>query len=131
MKKFGTFIFSILLFAPAFALADSMIPVGPTPPQLLSRVATLEAQEASLQTGESIACAILFNVQSAKVGQQVVLAWGSVGAVDQTKDPENMRPTNGAVTLLFSNSGSWNYSFTFYDANGKSVACSAKILVTK
>jgi len=114
---------------PGFALADSAIPVEPTPLQLATRVATVEAQVAAMQGGQSLACAMLFSTSSVPVGQEVILAWGSVGAVEQTTDTLNTRPTNGAVTLLFSQAGTWTYSFKFYDASSNSVTCKAQIKV--
>lgn len=70
---------------------------------------------------------MLMSTSSVSVGQQAILAWGSVGAVEQTKDAENIRPTDGAQTLLFSQPGTWTYDFTFYGASGATTTCSAKI----
>lgn len=128
-KTFALILGTFLLATPALAFADSAIPTGPTPLQLLTRVAALEAEEASLPNNQPLACAMLPSATTTPVNQQVILAWGSVGAVEQTKDTGNMRPTSGAMTLLFSSSGTWTYSFTFYDAGGKSVSCNAKIKV--
>jgi hypothetical protein len=131
MKKISALMFGLLLLAsPALALAYNGIPVEPTVLQLLTRVAALDAQVAAMQTGKSLSCAMLFSTSSVPVGQGVVLAWGSVGAVEQTKDTENIRAASGASTFLFSEPGNWTYSFIFYAADGGSVACQAKIVVT-
>jgi hypothetical protein len=131
MKKIFAFGFGILLLtSPALALADSAIPIGPTPLQLLTRVAALEAEEASIQSGQALACAALFSAPTVEVGQQVILAWGSVGAMAQTKDTENMWPLDGASTLSFADAGARTYPFTFYGAGG-TVTCNATITVTQ
>ena len=131
MKRLFVYSLATLLFAsPALALADSTIPIGPTPLQLLTRVAALEAEEASIQSGQPLACAALFSAPTVAVGQQVILAWGSVGATQQTTDMENMWPLDGASTLSFADAGSRVYPFTFYGVNGGSVTCEAKITVT-
>jgi len=131
MKKIFAlpFVF-VLMIAPAFALADTGIPTAPTPLQLITRTAALEAQLASTQSGSALACAMLFSASSTPLGNDVILAWGSTGAVEQAFDTKNMRDTAGAVTLLFDQPGTWTYTFTFYDAARAATTCSAKILVT-
>ena len=116
-----------LLVAPA----TSSIPFEPTVTQLATRVAALQAEINSMQTGQALACAMLTSTSSVSVGQQAILAWGSVGAVEQTTDTENIRPTNGAQTLLFSQPGTWTYNFMFYSASGATTTCSAKITAHK
>lgn len=130
MRKALSVVVGAFLLLPAFAVADSAIPLEPTIAQLATRAAALEAQEASLQSGQPLACAMLFSTSSVSVGQEVILAWGSVGAVEQTKDTENMRATNGAATLTFSKPATWTYVFTFYNESGGSVTCNANIVVT-
>jgi len=120
-----------MLTAPTFALADTSIQIGQTPLQILTTLATVEAQMMSIQNGQALSCVALSSATSTKVGQQVLLAWGSVGAVEQTKDPLNMWPMSGGTTLLFSKPGTWKYSFTFYDATGTSTTCSVKITATE
>jgi hypothetical protein len=111
------------------APATSSIPIGQTPVQLLTTVAAIQAQEVSASSVQPLACAALFSTSTAEVGQQVVLAWGSVGAVLQTKDTENMWPLNGGSLMSFATTGTWSYPFTFYSANGGSTTCTAKITV--
>jgi len=130
MKKFLVLVLGSALFAaPALAFADSGIPSGPTPLQLLTRVAALEAQQASMQSGQTLVCAALFSTSTAQVGQQVALAWGSVGSVEQTKDTLNMWPLGGGSLMSFATTGTWSYPFTFYNATGGSTTCTAKINV--
>jgi hypothetical protein len=132
MKKLFAFGFgTLLLTAPVFALADSGIPIGQTPLQIETTLAAVEAQVMAIQGNQSLLCVAMSSATSTKVGQQVLLAWGSVGAVAQTKDPLNMWAMNGGTTLLFSAPGTWKYSFTFYDATGASTTCSVKITAVK
>ena len=112
-------------------LATSPISVGQTPVQLLTTVAAIEAQEVSIQNNEALSCVALFSTSTAKIGQQVALAWGSVGAVPQTKDVANMWPLNGGSLMSFATAGTWTYSFTFYSATNATTTCIANILVTK
>ena len=128
MKKLFAFAFgTFLLAAPAFALADSGVPIGQTPLQILTTLAAVEAQVTAIQSGQALSCSALSSATSTKVNEQVLLAWGSVGAVEQTKDTQNIRPLNGGTTLLFAKPGTWKYSFTFYDTTGASTTCSVKI----
>ena len=115
-----------MLIAPA-----ASIPIGQTPIQLMTTLAAVEAQEASVQNNDSLACVALFSQPTAKVGQQVILAWGSAGAVPQTKDALNEWPLEGASLMSFSTSGTFTYPFKFYDGSGHVTTCSAKITVTK
>ena len=127
MKKILCFGIAAVVACSPFLATAQTLPVGPTLAQLTTRVAALEAQEAA-SPGQSLVCVALFSAPSVKVGQEVALAWGSVGAVEQTKDTSNMWSLDGGSTLLFSKSGSWIYSFTFYGANGSSTNCSATIV---
>lgn len=129
MKKILTYAILIFVVAPVLASADTSIPTEPTPLQLATRVAALDATIVAAQNHQSLACALLPSRTSASVGQKAILAWGSVGAVDQTTDIENIRPTNGAIMLLFQSTGTWTYAFKFYDAQGNNVTCSTKIVV--
>jgi hypothetical protein len=131
MKRFLSGVLLLLFGIPAFALADNGIPLGPTPAQMLTTVASIEAQEAAITNNESLACIALFSRSTVSVGQQVILAWGSTGAVEQTKDSLNEWPLDGAFTMSFSQTGTLVYPFTFYDPEGNSVTCKASIVVTK
>ena len=131
MKHFFSVLTSIVfLITPALALADAQSPFQPSAAQLLTRVAALEAQLASVQKNQPLACAMRFSTPTARIGQEVILAWGSRGAVEQNKDTLNMRATNGAFTMLFSQPGVWRYSFIFYDSSGAAVPCDASIKIT-
>ena len=121
----------MLLIGSTTGLSASSIPILQTPAQLLTTVAALEAQENSLQNNSPLACAALFGAPSVKVGQQVVLAWGSIGAIQQTKDTLNEWPLDGASTLSFSTAGTFKYPFTFYSASGATTTCAAEITVTQ
>lgn len=130
MKRFLTFIFGfILLAAPALASAQSWQTVA----QLTAVAASLEAQAAVASTGESLACAALFSASSVHLGEQVALAWGSVGALDplSSSSSVSMWSQNGSATLSFTQVGTWTYSFTFYSAQNSSTTCAAKIVVAK
>lgn len=109
------------------APAVSSIPLGPNALQLLTTVASLEAQEASIQNNESLACAALFASPTVKVGQPVALAWGSVGAVLSASSSQPTWTPEGATYLTLAQPGTWTYSFTFYGQNGKTVLCTANI----
>jgi Na+-translocating ferredoxin:NAD+ oxidoreductase RnfD subunit len=132
MKKIFAFgLGTLLLTAPVFSFADSSIQIGQTPLQILTTLAAVEAQVTAIQNDQTLSCAILSSATSTKVDQQVLLAWGSVGAVEQTTDTLNMRPLNGGMTLLFAKPGTWKYSFAFYDMTGASTTCSVKITAVK
>lgn len=129
MKRMFAAAFSVILFAsPALALAQSAIPVGQTPLQLLTTVAAIEAQEAAIQNNESLACAALFGASSAQVGQPVALAWGSFGAVSNASSSQPTYTPEGATYVTLGKAGTWTYSFTFYGQSGAAVTCTAKIV---
>lgn len=119
----------LLAAAPACAFAETASPFTPTPLQLLTRAAALEAQLSSVQSGQTLACAMLSSAATTTVGRDVILAWGSAGAIEQHQDTRNTRPLAGAVTLNFSAPGAWTYAFTFYDSAGRSATCTQKIVV--
>ncbi|MDR3571948.1 MAG: hypothetical protein P4L81_07245 [Candidatus Pacebacteria bacterium] len=130
MKPVIASVFALTLSAfPALTFAQSWQTVG----QLTAIAASLEARQNSISTGEPLACAALFSTTSTKVGQQVSLAWGSVGAVDPltSSSSVSMWPQQGFSTLSFTKVGTWTYYFTFYNNNAASTTCSAKIAVTK
>jgi len=121
----------LLLAAPALALADGLSSTQIQIQQLTAVAAALEAQEAALG-GQSIVCAALMSKASVRVGEQVALGWGSVGAMVPSDDPSRpMWTQNGASTLSFTQPGTWNYSFTFYAKSGATATCSANIVVTE
>lgn len=134
MKRCLTLIAAFLLLAiPLFAAAQGTIPLGPTPLQMLTVAAQLEAQEAALASGQSLACAAVFSTSSVSVGQNIDLAWGSVGALDPQLASTTLpmwAPEGGSV-LSFTQVGTWTYSFTFYSATNATATCTAKVRVTK
>ena len=132
MKGLFASLISLVLFAtPALALADNTIPIGPTPLQLLARVAALDAQISSMQSGQALACAALADQTTVKVNEPFALAWGSVGALDPAtaSSTQSMWTQNGGTMVSIQTPGPWTYSFTFYSASGGSVTCTVKILV--
>ncbi len=131
MKRIATLM--LLVAASPLTASASAVPIGQTPLQLLTTLAAVEAQEVSLSSGQSLACAALFSAPSVQVGKGVLLAWGSVGAVDPSLSSSSvpMWAPHGGSTMEFSEAGTWTYSFTFYNANNASTTCNAKIVVTK
>lgn len=131
--KVAAFAFGILLATtPALALADSLTSREMQVQQLIAVVATLEAQISALTTGRSLACAVFTSKASVEVGEKFVVAWGSVGAMNPGDDPaRTMWPASGAATILLSQAGTFEYSFTFYARGGASETCSTKLLATR
>jgi hypothetical protein len=132
MKKIATVLIALYFLVPAFALAAPSFPIGPTPAQLLTRVAALQAQEAQAQAGTStVSCASLFSAPKVAVGQTVYVAWGSMGALAPgASSTQSMWPQAGASTLSFQKAGTWTYNFTFYGVQGGTATCTASIRVT-
>jgi hypothetical protein len=132
MKKTLAFgIAFIFATAPAFALADAFTLAQVQIEHLTAIAAALEAQEAALASGQSIACAALTSAPSVRVGDTVALAWGSVGAMNPADDTSKpMWTQNGVTVLSFDKPGTVIYSFTFYSASGATANCSAKVVVT-
>jgi hypothetical protein len=129
MKKIAAALMAVTLFAPMFSFADTMVPIQPTVSQLLTRVAALNAQ-ISAQAGAPLACAALFSAPQVAIGQTVVLAWGSVGALAPGSDPnQSMWPQDGASVESFDKIGTWTYSFTFYGQSGNTIKCTASVRV--
>jgi hypothetical protein len=134
MKKILVFGFSAFLLAiPALVLADSAIPIGQTPVQILTTAAALEAQESAASGDQTLACAALLSAPSVKVNEPVALAWGSIGALNPAtaSSTQPMWTPDGGTMVSIQTPGPWTYSFTFYSASGASVTCTAKILVTQ
>jgi hypothetical protein len=100
---------------------------------MLTGVAQLEAKESSLESGEALSCAAVFSTSTVALGQEVDLAWGSVGALDPrfASTTRSMWTPQGASVLSFTQAGTWTYFFTFYSANDASTTCAAKIIVKK
>ncbi|HUO56306.1 MAG TPA: hypothetical protein VMU27_02645 [Candidatus Paceibacterota bacterium] len=131
MKKIVLSFAIALIVLPAFAFADSAIPIEPTLTQLFTRVAAIEAQEAALTATSSLACAALTEVPTIPVGQAFILAWGSVGAMSPgASSTQSMWTPEGAASVTQKTPGNWKYDFTFYGLQGGSVTCSATIKVT-
>lgn len=131
MKRF--FALSIVLmfsFAPAFALAGSIVPLGQTPLQALTTLAALQAQASSVSSQQALACAALSSEQRVKVGEPVILAWGSVGS-SQADAPAGKATwtQNGAQEVSLGQTGTWTYYFTFYGPASASITCSVQIVV--
>lgn len=130
MKRAIAFIAFALAIAPSLSFADSAIPSGPTPAQLIARVAAIEALEAAADATTSVSCAALFSAPAVTVGQTVELGWGSVGAMAPgASSTQSMWPQNGASTLSFQKPGTWTYGFTFYGIQGGTANCAATIKV--
>lgn len=119
-----------LALSPTLALADPAR-VSPDILHLTAIAAALEAQAASLASGQPLACAALPSKTSVAVGEPLALAWGSVGAVDPADDPsKSMWARNGVSELLIKQPGTWVYSFTFYSPSGATTTCGAKVIVS-
>lgn len=118
-----------MLLAPTLALALASQTVA----QLTAVAAGLEAQEVALQNDKPLACAVVDSTSTVRVGQQMALAWGSVGALDPLTSSSSipMWAPNGVSILSFARTGTWTYDFTFYNAQNATTTCEAKILVTK
>lgn len=141
MRKFiaSLVVFSVLTpafvtFMPAFAMADATVPfqspLQPTAQQLMTRVAALQALVAAASSSSPVSCAALFSAPQVKVGDTVIVAWGSVGALPPGSNPNvSMWPQEGASTLSFTKAGYWKYSFTFYAANNATTTCTATVHV--
>lgn len=130
MRKIIAICVALGFITPAFALADTLAPFQPTPAQLLTRVATLEAMEAAASSTAPVSCAALFAEPSVNIGDTVLLAWGSIGALPAGSDPAvSMWPQEGASTLSFTQAGTWTYSFTFYGTNNATATCTASVRV--
>lgn len=130
MKKLFTLVFGLVFLAsPMLAFAQTWQTVA----QLTAITAALEAQQASVSSGQSLACAAVFSTSTVQVGQPVAIAWGSVGAIDPLASSSSipMWSKNGSANLSFTQVGTWTYSFTFYSASNASTTCSAKVSVTK
>ncbi len=131
MRKFITLLIALGFLTPAFASADISAPFQPTPTQLLTRIAALDAQIAAASSTNPVSCAAVFSAPQVTVGNTVLLAWGSVGSLPQGSIPGvSMWPQAGASTLSFKQAGNWTYSFTFYGANNATATCTASVKVT-
>jgi hypothetical protein len=130
VRGIAIFVASLFLgMVPAVALAETSASNQLQIQHLATIVAALEAQEAAL-SGGPIACAAITSKTSVHVGEQFVLAWGSVGALNPGDDPSKpMWTPNGASTIALEQLGTWTYYFTFYGANGASTTCTAIVVV--
>ena len=130
MRKIIAALFALYLLGPAFAFADTAIPLQPSVAQLLTRAAALEALEAMSATS-SLACAALTNVSTVRVNQPFILAWGSVGAIGPSASSTVSRwPIAGASSITQQTPGTWMYRFSFDGQQGGSATCTARITVT-
>jgi len=128
MRKVLTSAIGLILFIPAFALADTTLQAQVL--QLTIVLASLEAQIVGLQNNQSLACAALPSKPSVAIGEAFSLAWGSVGAVDSgASSTRAMWTKNGGAQVSLDKPGTWTYHFAFYDTNGASTTCTAKIVV--
>lgn len=126
-----TAICGVVLATPlGFAYADSG--ALQTSQQIATVAVALEAQIASLQNNSTVACAALFTKPQVHLGEPVVLAWGSVGAMAPGDDSsKSMWSQNGSNVVSLSMAGTWTYSFTFYAKNGGTATCTAQIVAVK
>ncbi|HUO50707.1 MAG TPA: hypothetical protein VMU25_04065 [Candidatus Paceibacterota bacterium] len=133
MKKIFTSVLGALLCVPVLAFAQTASTSQSSLNQLMVVATALEAQASSLQSGQPLACAVLFSMPVVHLHETVVLAWGSVGAIDPevSSTSQSMWAPHGLSTLSFDKLGTWKYSFTFYSQSGASTTCDALIKVVK
>ncbi len=121
MKKFASLIATVALFcAPAIALADSLIPMGPTPEQLLSRQAFMNA----VVQGTSVACVVQTSATQVRLNQSYRVWWGSFGSNGVGWAPV------GSYTIMPSKEGIYEFKLTFHAADGTSATCKTDVAVT-
>lgn len=133
MKKILAGVVGASLWMPAFAFAQTANSSQMVINRLMTIAAAIEAQVASLESGQSLACAALFSKPLVHLHESVALGWGSVGAIDPqaSSTSQPMWAPHGVSTLSFEKAGLWKYSFTFYGQNAASTTCDAKIRVVK
>lgn len=128
MKKKVVALCAILALAtPALALAASTQETNVQLQQLMVATAALEAQVLSLQTGNPLACVVLVSKKSVQVNEPFIIAWGAVGARDESG--EGAVAPNGLSWVAFDKAGTWKYGFSFTSSAGAATSCSASITV--
>ncbi len=111
----------LFLASPAIVAADSIVPIGPTPEQLLARSAAISAAS----TGVNGACLVQTRKIAVRVNEPFSLWWGSYGA----EVGSGWNPT-GAYSIVVGKPGAYEYKFTFLGALGSSSTCRTTVSVS-
>ncbi len=117
---------ALIVSAPTFAAADDF-GVHPTVPQLLSRVAALEAMSKRV----SVACSFAVSKPVVQVGEPFVLSWGSYGAGDPVSGAVSSLVPRGEQTIVLDRPGTMMYRFTFTGPDGTTAVCTPRITVVR
>jgi hypothetical protein len=127
MKKILIALMLGAVLAPAFVSADAF-GIEPTRGQLLSRIAALQA----ILTNKTINCALAATKSVVKVGEPVVISWGSFGAdAKYSNDPSNAYTENGEQAIVLDSPQTRTYQFTFFGPNSGKVTCEYTITATR
>jgi|GEM_PF-5913306 hypothetical protein len=90
---------------------------------LASRAAAVNAN----YDPSKIDCVAVTSVESARIGEKFLVAWGSWGAVD-APNTSNWAP-NGAYMIVVDTPGTYLYKFTFQNASAASTSCEKRVIV--
>lgn len=125
LKQFAVAV-AVLAFSVPMAVSADDFGIQPTLPQLLSRVAALDA----LLNNTSVACAFSLSKQSVRAGEPFVMSWGSYGADDSSANDTTSLIARGEQTVVFEKPGKYIYRFTFKGSGGATAHCAPMITVT-